>query len=118
MSRQKFYSLTPQHKDIREDKFRCGGKGGQKQNKTESGSRFTHLPSGAVGECREERSWNTNRKRAWRRMGESNKFKMWVKLFTAKLDGLDDRIENSMKETNIKIEYKEDGKWVDENERI
>jgi len=42
--------------DIRTDVFRASGAGGQHVNKTESGVRFTHLPTGAVAESTESRS--------------------------------------------------------------
>jgi len=42
--------------DLRRDTFRSGGPGGQHQNKTESGVRFTHLPTGVAAESRSERS--------------------------------------------------------------
>jgi peptide chain release factor 2 len=40
--------------------FRCGGPGGQHQNKTESGVRYTHIPSGIAAESRTERSQHKN----------------------------------------------------------
>ncbi len=46
--------------DIKRDVFRCGGPGGQHQNKTESGVRFTHLPTGIAAESRSERSQHKN----------------------------------------------------------
>src|SRR5688572_30167104 len=42
--------------DLRRDTFRSGGPGGQHQNKTESGVRYTHVPSGVAAESRSERS--------------------------------------------------------------
>ncbi len=42
--------------DLRRDTFRSGGPGGQHQNKTESGVRYTHIPSGVAAESRSERS--------------------------------------------------------------
>ena len=42
--------------DLRRDTFRSGGPGGQHQNKTESGVRYTHIPSGIAAESRSERS--------------------------------------------------------------
>jgi peptide chain release factor 2 len=42
--------------DLKRDTFRSGGPGGQHQNKTESGVRFTHLPTGIAAESRSERS--------------------------------------------------------------
>lgn len=47
-------------KDLRRDVFRSGGPGGQHQNKTESGVRFTHLPTGVAAESRTERSQHKN----------------------------------------------------------
>jgi peptide chain release factor 2 len=46
--------------DLQRDTFRSGGPGGQHQNKTESGVRFTHLPSGIAAESRNERSQHKN----------------------------------------------------------
>jgi peptide chain release factor 2 len=46
--------------DLKRDVFRCGGPGGQHQNKTESGVRYTHLPSGIAAESRSERSQHKN----------------------------------------------------------
>jgi peptide chain release factor 2 len=42
--------------DLRRDTFRSGGPGGQHQNKTESGVRYTHIPTGVAAESRSERS--------------------------------------------------------------
>src|SRR5215210_7550224 len=50
--------------DLKRDVFRSGGPGGQHQNKTESGVRYTHLPTGVVAESRSERSERKNDTRA------------------------------------------------------
>ena len=46
--------------DLKRETFRSGGPGGQHQNKTESGVRFTHLPTGIAAESRNERSQHKN----------------------------------------------------------
>ena len=67
--RELLFSVT--RDDFTIQTFRAGGKGGQKQNKTDSGVRCIHNASGAVGEGRDERSQLQNKK---------NAFKRWIAL--------------------------------------
>jgi len=115
MRREKLFSITLD--DCRVDTFRAGGKGGQHQNKTNSGVRIVHEPSGAVGESREERSQLQNKKAAFRRMVETPAFKWWVELEIKRLDTgktLEERVADWMTPDKIKVEGKDaQGRWTE-----
>jgi hypothetical protein len=91
--------------------FRSGGKGGQNQNKRDTGCRVIHPPSGARGESREERSQLQNKKAAFRRMAESAKFQLWLRLTLGHIAVEEASFEIPMSE--IKVEVKRAGRWVE-----
>jgi protein subunit release factor B len=97
--------------DFRIDTFRCGGKGGQKQNKTSSGVRLVHIESGAIGESREERSQPQNKRNAFNRLIETKEFKLWHKKKAAEMmltkeqkREIERKVDNAMREENLLIE--------------
>lgn len=118
MSKTKLFSISI--KDCRVDTFRGSGSGGQHLQKTSSGVRVTHEPSGAVGKASDAREQHINKRTAFKRMAETKEFKNWVKIQAAKLQGkptIEELVDKAMKPTNLKIEIKSsDGSWqVDED---
>jgi hypothetical protein len=77
--------FTIPRNDLRLEFFRAGGNGGQKQNKTSSACRITHIPSGAVGLSRDMRQQSQNRKLALERLVETKEFKDFIRLEVARL---------------------------------
>ena len=108
--KKKIYSVPSN--DLRWEFFRCGGKGGQKQNKTDSGARVTHVPSGISCESREERQQIQNRRIALKRLSEHPRFVLWCKLhIAANLDGFESMASSiflAMDERNLRIESSSD----------
>ncbi len=78
--------------ELRRDTFRSGGPGGQHQNKTESGVRYTHIPTGISAESRSERSQHKNDDMA-------------LKMLKAKLY----RIEEQKRRAEVEKQYDEKG---------
>jgi len=112
--RELLFSIQKNDKSLRWDYYRGSGKGGQKRNKTENCCRCTHLPSGAVGKSEEGRSKEQNKKRAFRRMAESEEFRKWVRIEAARVTGEESRIQARVEKAlrNVVTEVRIDNKWV------
>jgi len=109
------FSVTA--KDCDWDYYRGSGKGGQKKNKTSSAVRCTHRDSKAVGQAEDTRSQFQNKKLAFRRMAETDKFKTWIKVEKSRKLGkeaeLEQAVERSMHSSNFRIETKSpENTWV------
>ena len=110
-NKELLFSVTKKEFDIQT--FRSGGRGGQRQDKVETGVRIIHKASGARGEARENRKQAINRKNAFNRLVGTKEFQKWLKVEIAKRTGeaqlLESRVkkivEEQMKPENLKVEY-------------
>lgn len=92
--------------------FRSGGKGGQNQNKRDTGVRVIHHPSGARGESREQRSQLQNKQAAFRRMAESVPFRTWLAQKLHQGPTPVEQVAEDMWQGNLKVEGKDNnGRW-------
>lgn len=113
------FSVTIKDCDIQA--FRGSGAGGQKRNKTSSGQRIVHRASGAVGQASDAREQHLNKRNAFLRMLNTDTFKKWHKVETARrckqkmeepID-VDKLVDEQMKPGNIKVEVKNnEGDWT------
>ena len=104
--------LTLTKKDFRVDRFKSGGKGGQHQNKVESGVRITHIESGISAESRSTRSQYRNKQLAFGRLCDKPEFRNWLRIESLHAGEIKRKVEESVVDENLKTEVFKDGKWV------
>lgn len=96
-------------KDFKVEHIRGSGPGGQHRNKSHTGVRITHPDSGAVGTATDSKSQKANRKNAFRRMAESDTFKKWHRIESARrmVDEreVERKVDRMMSPNNLLIEY-------------
>ena len=105
--------LTVTIHDCEVQTFRAGGKGGQNQNKRDTGVRVRHEPSGAVGESREHRTQLQNKKAAFRRMVDDPKFMAWVRMQGGRQAKIESDVEHLMQDRFVRTETRIDGRWTE-----
>jgi protein subunit release factor A len=111
MAKELLFSVTL--KDCEVQHFRAGGPGGQKQNKSNTGTRIIHPPSGARGEARDSRSQHQNTRAAFLRMVATPLFKAWASQ-KASLHGrnIEQEVRDEMRPEKLRVEGYEDGEWT------
>ena len=86
-------SVTLDEKDVKIDLFHSGGAGGQNINKVETAVRVTHIPTGTVVVCQDERSQLNNKRRAMENLSK-------------RLTEQNDELEKKRMDTDIKMQLK------------
>lgn len=113
MTKELLFSVTLDDCDVQTK--RGHGKGGQNRNKRDTAVRIVHKPSGAVGECQEQRTQYQNKRTAFKRMSETTKFKVWLNrevLIKTGEKTPEQRVAEMMESDNIRTEVKIDGRWT------
>lgn len=109
-SEKSLLSLTK--KDFTVTYFSGSGSGGQHRNKHQNCVRIKHEESGITVIGTEQKSRTQNQKIAFRRLCTNKKFMNWLKIKSIHESDIKRKVEEAMKEENLKVEKKEDGKWV------
>jgi protein subunit release factor B len=113
-NRRPLFSLSKDGGDFTVEYFSGTGPGGQFRNHHCMCCRIRHPKSGAMATCAEERSQEANRRRAFRRLVESDRFKGWLRLEISRRSGEQAGIEAAVDRSlgDVKIEVKNDrGLW-------
>jgi hypothetical protein len=114
MAKKKLFSVGVA--DCRVDTFTVGGHGGSGKDTSNTGVRIVHEPSGAVGEARESRSQLQNKRLAFGRMADSERFRNWAKIMAGlamSTEDIEKMVDRLMGPEYLRVEGRdENGKWV------
>lgn len=117
--RQLLFRVT--RKDLVETHIRGTGNGGQARNKTSSGVRLVHPPSGAVGESTASRSQEENRVEAWKHLRQTPEFERWMRDMILRTQGretVDEKVDRLMGDEFITTQVLDErSRWVDVDPR-
>jgi protein subunit release factor B len=112
------FSVT--RSDFEMQTFRSGGKGGQNQNKVNSGVRLIHKASGARGEARDSRDQLSNKRSAFTRLLATKEWKQWHRAEVSRRLGDEKRAEEAVEEAmspdNLLIEVMTSEGWTRRSE--
>ena len=115
--RQLLFSVT--RDDCEWSYTRGTGSGGQKKNKTSSAVHCHHRPSGAHGYSEASRSQADNRRDAFVKMANTEKFRVWNRMEALRRMGvladIDARVAREMA-LNTRLEIRIDGRWTEVKE--
>jgi len=111
MIKELLFSITK--KDFEISYYSGSGAGGQHRNKHKNCVRIIHKPSGAMATGADSKSLDQNKKNAFKRLTNNDKFKSWLKIEIAKREtGFQEMnrkinaiVDKAMEERNLKIEY-------------
>ena len=113
--KEKVLSITKD--DLEWSYFSVSGAGGQGRDRSNSGARCLHVPSGASGRATESRSQRDNRRTALKRLAKHPKFRFWISeqlKHTKTQEELESEVDAMMKkDSHFKTEVKKNKKWVE-----
>ena len=101
--RKPILSITK--KDLEITYFSGTGSGGQHRNKHQNCIRIKHPPTGIIVTGTKQKSRMQNQKEAIRSLANHPNFIKWLKIECTYKEELDRRVEEMMKEENLKVEY-------------
>ena len=116
--KQLVLSLSKDNGDFIVETFSGSGAGGQNRNRKQKCVRIKHPASKSVAVATEERSLEQNKRKAFKRLINSDSFKKWHKMEVARIcgniDSVEEIVNQGMNPKNIKVEVRKSGNWVTE----